>query len=300
MISLLSKPSSNVEAIANAISHDQAFATRILRVANSAYYQRREEKITSIPQAILRVGYNTVRDIAITAEFAELVQKRLPSAVNLRHLLAKTAVATHQAAALAHEMRLPAEAVYTSTLLESLGEFAIAVYLPNIYLKVWQTVDLTGKPYDDAHLQVTGMTLHEVTVQVANTLQLPEELILPPPSTDNPADWTATDRRQAVVHLATTCATNVFGPESPLIVTQFQNMMEVFTKASGLPLPEIESLMAEAFSKAMAFGSHIDLDRSCFALDGNTSPLSMRHAFIGICIERAERDFGIGSAFARG
>jgi hypothetical protein len=227
------------------------------------------------------------------------VQKRLPSGVNLRCLLAKTTVATHQAAALAQKMCLPAEAVYTSTLLESLGEFALAVYLPKVWLKVGQTVELTGEPYDEAHLQVTSMTLHEVTVHVANTLELPVELILPPPPTDSSVAWTTTDRRPAVVHFSMTCATNLFGPESPRIVTQFQNIMELLTQASGLPSPEVESLMAEAFSKAMAFGSHIDLDRSCFALDGNTSPLSMRHAFIGRCIERAERDFDVGSAFAR-
>ena len=89
MISLLSSPNTKVEAVADAVLHDQAFTARILKVANSVFYQRRNEKITSLAQAIMRTGYDTVRDIAIATEFSELVQKRLPQTVSLRRLLAK-------------------------------------------------------------------------------------------------------------------------------------------------------------------------------------------------------------------
>jgi len=49
--------------------------------------------------------------------------------------------------------------------------------------------------------------------------------------------------------------------------------------------------------KAMEFGSQVELDHGCFALDGTTSPLTMRHSFIGLCIERAERSSGVGTGF---
>ena len=288
VIALLSSPHTKVEAIADAVLHDQAFTARVLKIANSVFYQRRNEKITSLSQAIMRTGYDTIRDIAIATEFAELVQKRLPQTLSLRRLLAKTFVAGHQACTLAEARRLPdPETLFTNVLLESLGEFALAAYLPNVYLQVDQTMQRTGLPREEAHLEATGMTPHEVTDLVAKTMELPNDLIVEP----------SLDPRQIVVELTTICATNIFGPESPQIVTQFETAMTEIAQVVGKPVSDIEVLMADAFLKAMEFGSQVDLDHACFALDGTTSPLTMRHSFIGLCIERTERTFGVGSGF---
>jgi HD-like signal output (HDOD) protein len=288
VIALLSSPLTKVDSIANAILHDQAFTARVLKVANSVFYQRRNEKITSLSQAILRTGYDTIRDIAIATEFAELVQKRLPQTVSLRRLLAKTFVAGHQACALAEAGRLPeAQALFTNVLLESLGEFALAAYLPKVILAVDQTMQRTGLPWAEAHLQATGMTPHEVTALVAATLELPNELVVPPPA----------DQRQVIVELTTTCATNIFGPESPQIVVQFDMAITRTAETIRLPIDDVETLMADAFLKGMDFGRQVELDATCFALDATTSPLSRRHSFIGLCTERAERSSGVGSGF---
>jgi HD-like signal output (HDOD) protein len=298
VIAQLSNPNTNVNKIADTILHDQAFTARVLKVANSAYYQRRNEKITSIAQAVMRTGYNTIRDIALAAEFAELIQKRLPNTVSLRRLLAKAFVAGHQASAVAQAAQLPeAESLFTSGLLESMGEFAMAAYLPKMFVKIDQAVQLTGLPYEEAHEQVTGMTPHEVTLMVAKAMEIPDDLLLPLPTWDTATNWNATERRQAVVHLTNAGATNLFGPESPQIVTHFETTMTRVAGAAKLPGTEIEQVLADAFAKAMEFGSHVDLDRACFALDGNTSPLSMRHSSIGMCIERAERTTGVGTGF---
>ena len=289
VISLLSNPDTKVDAIADAVLHDQAFTARVLKVANSVFYQKRDGKISSLSQAIMRTGYDTIRDIAIATEFAELVQKRLPQTVSLRRLLAKTFVAGQQACALGEARHLPdAQSLFTNVLLESLGEFALAAYLPNVYLQVDQAMARTGLPREDAHLQATGMTPHEVTVAVSKALELPDDLVAPP----------QLDQRHAVVEFTTTCATNIFGPESPQIVAQFEAAMMQIREIVKMPDDDLDILLAKAFSKAMEFGSQVDLDAKCFALDGDTSPMTMRYCFIGLCIEHAERNSGVGSRSA--
>jgi HD-like signal output (HDOD) protein len=293
VLTMLSNPNSNVEAIANTILHDQAFTTRVLHVANSAYYRRKPEKITTVTQAVLMTGFNTLRDITLAAEFTELVQKRLPGAVNLRRLLAKAFVAGHQAHTLGDAMGLPeTEALFTTGLLESVGEFALAVYLPKVFVKIADTIRVFGAPYVEAHLKVTGMTPHEVTEIVFKALDLPEDLLLPPPDQDSQLQWTSTYQRQALVHLANICATNFFSSESPQIVAEFKEIMGRFAEVTGLPQTELESLLSEAFNTAVGYGSHVELDPACFGLDGNTSPLSMRHTFIGLCLELVEKSAG--------
>jgi len=131
------------------------------------------------------------------------------------------------------------------------------------------------------------MTPHEVTALVAATLELPNELVVPPPS----------DQRQVIVELTTICAANIFGPESPQIVVQFDTAITRIAETIRLPIDDVETLMADAFLKGMDFGRQVELDSTCFALDATTSPLSRRHSFIGLCIERAERTSGVGSGF---
>lgn len=289
IINLLSSPTSDIHKIARTILQDLAFTARVLTVANSAYYQRRGEKTTTITQAILQVGYTTLRDIAIAAEFAELAQKHLPMTVNIRRLLAKAFVAAQQASALGQAIQLPdAEALFTSALLESLGELAMATTLPAVVQQIDELARRRALSHEAAHLQVTGMTPHAITSLVCVAYQLPEDLILSPPNWNNVAQWMPKDRRHAVVHLANACATNLFAPETPHIVKQFTDLMDQITNGLALSLNSVKQLLAQAFSQAMELGVSVDLDRTCFSL-AEASPDSARQTLVRSCAQLAQQ-----------
>jgi HD-like signal output (HDOD) protein len=268
VIALLSSKNSDVEVIADAIRKDQSFMARILKVANSAYYRRRGDTITSITRAILHVGYATTRDIALAAEYVEFAHKRQATGVNLHRLLAKAFVAAHQASALGAAVRLPdPEVLFTCALLESLGEFALASYVPAMFKEIGYVAREEGLPYQEAHLRVTGMSSHAVTVLIATAYQLPEDLIAPVPNWETIPTWTVADRRHAVVHLANGCAENLFASDSPLLLEDFNGFMMRATAALGLEPSKVAALLTEAFQKALEFAATVKLDRSCFALD---------------------------------
>jgi HD-like signal output (HDOD) protein len=289
VISLLSKPDSKLETIASTILHDQAFSARVLKMANSAYYRRGDEKITTVSQALLRTGYNTVRELAIAAEFAELVQRRLPEGVNLHRVLAKAVVAAHQATALASAVNLPQnETFFTNALLETLGEFATAVYMPQVHLKIHSIMAETGLPHDTAHVQLTGMTSHAAAEMILKALELPEELILAPPDWDKTSKWTSTELCQAVVHITNTCATNIFGPESPHTVAQFEITKQRAAGLTGMTTEAVDKILTQAYITALSFGSDVDLDRTCFLLEINEEAESPRQNFIAACLDLAD------------
>jgi HD-like signal output (HDOD) protein len=292
VLTLLSDSNTKIETLADSILHDEAFTARILHVANSAYYRRQKEPVATVTQAIAMTGFNTLRDIVIAAEFVDLAQKRLPTSVNLRRLLAKAFVAGHLATALGQAvvLRPQAEALFTCALLESLGEFALAAYLPKVYTKIGDTMQATGLPFEEAHLQATGMTSHEVTEIIFKALDLPEGLLLPAPVWDT--HGTAPDRRQAIVHLTNACATNLFGPDSPQIVSQFNVLISRLVKTTGFRLDTVEALLSQAYLKALEFGGHVDLGADCFALHGTDKHPNARHGFITMCRELVERQAG--------
>ena len=291
VLALLSDSNTKIETLADSILHDEAFTARVLHVANSAYYRRQKEPVTTVTQAIAMTGFNTLRDIVVAAEFVDLAQKRLPTSVNLRRLLAKAFVAGHQATALAQAVLRPqAEALFTCALLETLGEFVLAAYLPKVYTTVGDTMQATGLPFEEAHFQATGMTPHEVTEIIFKGLDLPEGLLLPPPVWA--AQGPAPDRRQALVHLTNACATNLFGPESPQTVSQFNVLISRLAKTTGFRLDTVEALLSQAFWKAVEFGRHVDLGADCFALHGTDQHPNARHGFITMCRELVERQAG--------
>jgi eukaryotic-like serine/threonine-protein kinase len=284
IISLLSSPHSDIQTIARTILKNLAFTARVLAVANSAYYRRRTEKISTITQAILQVGFSTLRDIAIAAEFAEFSQKGSSTTLNLRRLLAKAFVAAQQASAIGREIKLQeAEALFTSTLLESLGEFALASAFPTIVREIDDLSCRESLCYEDAHFQVTGLTTHAVTAIAAAAYQLPEDLIVAPPDWKAVSEWTYEERRRAVVHLANDFAGNLFAAESPTIVQQFTTLLSKATAGLGLPLSALKSLIAEAFHKAMDLGVSVNLEETCFALDESPSEDTTRQNLVRSC-----------------
>ncbi|OGK03183.1 MAG: hypothetical protein A2350_13915 [Candidatus Raymondbacteria bacterium RifOxyB12_full_50_8] len=61
---LIVNPRSNMSQIAKAISRDQAIASRVIRLVNSAFYGLRTP-VASIQQAIVILGLNTVKNITL-------------------------------------------------------------------------------------------------------------------------------------------------------------------------------------------------------------------------------------------
>jgi putative nucleotidyltransferase with HDIG domain len=61
---LIDNPKSNMSQIATVITRDQAIAARVVRLVNSAFYGF-SNKISSIQQAIMLLGLNTVKNLVI-------------------------------------------------------------------------------------------------------------------------------------------------------------------------------------------------------------------------------------------
>lgn len=273
LMPLLSNPQNSMRDVSALICQDQAFAARILKVANSAYYRWSAEQIVSIESAVLRIGYLPLRHLVITVDLADLVQNRMPVGVSLHRILAKAVLAAHQAKALGEAVGIPAlEELYTSALVQSLGELAVAIYLPDVAQNIAGLITRGTHAYCEAHIKVTGLKPHALTMWVARAYKLPDDLILSPPCWETSARWTAKERRQAIVHFANDYATNLFAPESPKVSAEFSDLVTRMSIAFDLSTDALEELMRGAYPKAVDFGVYMDLQPSVFALDTPSRP----------------------------
>src|SRR6476659_2340958 len=65
VITLASSPDVTISQLAQLITKDQVLTTRLLSLANSAYYMSSID-VTTVPEAIMRIGAGAVRNLAVT------------------------------------------------------------------------------------------------------------------------------------------------------------------------------------------------------------------------------------------
>src|SRR3990167_1671317 len=74
LISISSSEEAGMREIANLISKDTALSAKVLKIANSAYYNF-PCKISTIQEAALRVGTNVMRSLVLSISFFSIKAK---------------------------------------------------------------------------------------------------------------------------------------------------------------------------------------------------------------------------------
>lgn len=64
LLELLRKPNLRISELANAVSLDPVIAARLLRMANSAFYEQ-QKQINTVDRAIIVIGENVLKDLAM-------------------------------------------------------------------------------------------------------------------------------------------------------------------------------------------------------------------------------------------
>src|SRR5215468_1107751 len=64
ILALVDNDNANARELVAVVEHDQALATKVLRLANSAFFGQ-SRRVATIPRAILLLGFSTVRNLAL-------------------------------------------------------------------------------------------------------------------------------------------------------------------------------------------------------------------------------------------
>ncbi|AZG37592.1 HDOD domain-containing protein [Shewanella psychromarinicola] len=120
---------SSLSLLGRSVMHDNALTSRILRVANSAIYNKGISQVSTVSRAAVVLGFDTIRNICLTAKLLTslLENKHLSEGVYQR--LLKLMAQSFQAAMLARMMMSDKgeslrEEVFIASLLYRIGESA--------------------------------------------------------------------------------------------------------------------------------------------------------------------------------
>jgi HD-like signal output (HDOD) protein len=195
VISLAASPDITISRLAQVISKDQVLTTRLLSLANSAYYGSAVD-VSTVPEAIMRVGAVAVRNLAVTLCVTARMQDRSVYGNHGQRLVDHGIGTAYLARLVADDADVNPEAAFLCGLLHDMGKMVILKWHHDHGKR-------TGAGLPDAELEELMQRWHPMTAGRAfRRWGLPAEL-------DEPVlchhDYTqaTTDRRMAaVVYLA--------------------------------------------------------------------------------------------------
>lgn len=174
VIQVAQDPRSSAADLAMAVSSDPALAARVLRVANSPLY-RAQRKITSVQEALVRLGFVQARNIAvssaITAAYAPDARNALFRIEEFwRHSLA-VAFRTSELAGMRRGFDVPT--AFTAGLLHDIGRLALYYADPAGVDQAVARALAEDVPFDVIECEELGARHDEVGGKLAERWGLP-------------------------------------------------------------------------------------------------------------------------------
>jgi putative nucleotidyltransferase with HDIG domain len=171
-------PDVSAQQLAMVIGKDQGFTTRLLRLANSAYYGMMR-RIGTIEEAVVVLGINTVRNLALIAATYPLFRRALigytPQVSGLwSHSLAVGLVA--QTGARMFDVQARNE-TFTAGLLHDVGKLVISAALTDWMGELHDLIHHQRSPVHEAERTLFGFTHEEVGALLVERWNLPESIV---------------------------------------------------------------------------------------------------------------------------
>lgn len=164
------------EDLARTIQSDPALTGRIIKMANSASTAG-VTQITSVSEAVVRLGVRTVRNVALGFSLVSSYRKGKCDAFDYPGYWSNSLARAVAAQTLSRELRLiqPAEA-YICALLSGIGRLALASVHPKSYSEVLNRVgrDRHGAPLSQAEREVFGIDHDEIAAAMLADWKLPD------------------------------------------------------------------------------------------------------------------------------
>lgn len=177
IIKLLDDPKATVNDLQQIIGRDQALAAKVLRLANSAFYGF-SRKIATLSEAVIILGFNTLKSIAFAASAYKVFNKKL-TGYSLEHgALWKHSMGTAMGARMiAKKAGLKdVELAFVSGLLHDIGMLILNYYVNEKAVEVYKVIEEKNINFVDAERDVFGFDHCTVGSRVAMKWRLPEIL----------------------------------------------------------------------------------------------------------------------------
>jgi len=175
---ILNMSYSSAGDIAGVILKDMALTAQVLKLVNSSFYRHFSKKgIATISEAMIILGTDEVRQVAAGLKVYEMMKDMANSEI-LKEKTLKGLQRSIVARQIAMERKSgTTDVLQIAAMVYELGEYLVALFDPETYVRVEMIMDESGIPRDEAAKKVIGLTYSNLGRVVALKLNLPQEVV---------------------------------------------------------------------------------------------------------------------------
>jgi HD-like signal output (HDOD) protein/ActR/RegA family two-component response regulator len=173
---LLGRVDATTAEVAAVLERDIAMAAKVLQLANSAYFGRREP-VSSLHDAVTLLGHETLQALALSAEAFQRFHIPAPIPCFSREAVQQRSL---QVARLAHTLsqgEAEADDSFAAGLLLDVGLLVLAAHEPGYLGEVLLTAEREGRAVHEVELERHGITHAEIGAHLLALWGLPHTIV---------------------------------------------------------------------------------------------------------------------------
>jgi putative nucleotidyltransferase with HDIG domain len=180
LIKVVNSPDSSAEDAADLIEKDPALTTKVLRLANSAFYGM-PRSISSVSSAVVVLGFNTLRSLVLSASVmtmfpgdnAKMAFDRLRF---WKHSIVTAMVARTIAQHIIGVTIMDPQSAFCAGIMHDIGKLIFDLFTPQEYAVVCRQSREKGMSVVESETAVMGITHAQIGAILADKWALPLEL----------------------------------------------------------------------------------------------------------------------------
>ena len=257
-----SDPNSDAMAVAKEVLKDANLSTKLLRLGNSAYYNRGVGKIGVISRAVIVLGFETVRNLTLTLKLIESFQNANPS-VEMSRMLVRSYLAAGFVRDIAEKCGVKdIEESYVCALLHNLGEITVAYVLPEEYIRIKELVEQKNLSRSAAENAVLGTSISLISQELAASWEFPATVVntmAPPPSEITGTIKDRVSFNRSVSGLTHQMLDNLYSGNKD--GEELTDTLGMISQATGLHDGMVENYLNESFRQSCSLASEYGLNK---------------------------------------
>lgn len=263
---------SDAMALALEVMKDASLTTRLLKLANSTFYNRGHGKISSVSRAVITLGFNTVKNMCLTLKLIESFQHDHPG-TDLEQALVNAYLNAVFVGELATKSGMSdSEDAYICGLLHALGEIIVAYTLPDHYEAMLSELREGKQSWLTVQKDTLGGTFADIGQRLARSWDFPDAVVdtMRPFSHSRAKLTRKQDVHHALAALSHQALLYIRHPDRAGS-DSFEQIMNSLCSVAAISRDKVDESLVNSFNRSRELAKNYGLDKDLLSVEASTS-----------------------------